>query len=134
MENEESEREEGSANGDDAAEEEAANGTENGTENGNGEGSSNNDDPIEILEHEWYHDGQFDAGVRGEAENVSGEELSYVEISAFLLDGDGVQVGETLDNTTDLAAGRVWAFDAVLLDGDPEVVENYEIKWEVSNY
>jgi hypothetical protein len=117
---EESDREEGSTggNGDDAS-----------SDNG-----SDGDDPIELLEHEWYMEGQYDAGVRGQAENVSGEELSYVEISVFFLDDEGVQVAESLDNTTDLASGRVWQFDATLFDGEPTVVEDYEIKWEVTNY
>ena len=140
---EESDREEGSTggNGDDGSSDNGSDGDdlEEGSTGGNeDDGSSDNggggDDPIELLEHEWYMEGQYDAGVRGQAENVSGEELSYVEISVFFLDDEGVQVADSLDNTTDLASGRVWQFDAMLFDGEPTVVEDYEIKWEVTNY
>jgi len=124
IEAQEGEREEGST---DAG---GANGVESGSGNGEESGS---EDPVEILEHEWYHEGAYDAGVSGRAENVSGEELSYVEISVFFLDEEDVQIGESLDNTSDLAAGRVWAFDAKFFDGDADQVADYEIKWEVVN-
>lgn len=92
------------------------------------------DQMIEVLEHEFYDDGSYETGVKGTLENVSGQELSYVEVKAFFLDGDGTQIGEGLDNTTDLAADRKWKFDCVYLDDNGSEIEEYELKTDVSNY
>jgi hypothetical protein len=52
----------------------------------------------------------------------------------FFLDSEGVQIGESLDNTTDLAADRIWEFDAMFFEDDPTRVDTYEINTEVSDY
>lgn len=107
---------------------------ESGGSDGNGgQGGSDESQPVELLEHEWYMEGQYSSGVRGRVENISGEELSYVTLTVFFLDSEDVQIGEGLDSTTDLAAGRVWEFDALYLDDDPQRVDSYEIKTEVTN-
>lgn len=92
------------------------------------------DQLVELLEHEWYNNGSYDAGVSGVLKNVSGEELSYVEVKVFFLDSEGTQIGEGLDNTTELAADRRWQFDASYLDDNPNEVDSYEIQTDVSNY
>ncbi|OLZ39091.1 hypothetical protein A6E15_19195 [Natrinema saccharevitans] len=122
-------REEGSTNDTD----DGGDGGDTGTSDG-GDTDSSGGDPVELLDHEWYQNSQYDAGVSGSLENVSGEELSYVEVSVYFLDEDGAQVGEGIDNTSDLSAGRVWKFDATYLDGEPQTVTDYEIETDVSNY
>lgn len=102
-------------------------------DDGSGDGDDS-DDPVEILEHEWYNNGQFDVGVTGQVENISGEELTYVGVEVYFLDEEGVQFEEGLDNTTDLADGRIWEFDAGYLGDDPQRVDEYEIEWDVTNY
>lgn len=104
------------------------------TETDDGNGTDGDDTPVELLEHDWYHDGQFDAGVQGRLENVSGEELSYVAVDVFFLDADDVQLEDGLDNTTDLAPDRVWEFDVPYLGDDPANVDNYEIETDVDDW
>lgn len=89
---------------------------------------------IELLNHEWYNEGQFNAGVRGQVENLTSETLGYVEVSVYFLDSDGVQFSESLANTSDLAGGRVWEFEAMFTGDDPSRVDSYEIEPTVSNY
>ncbi|MEA1931028.1 MAG: FxLYD domain-containing protein [Euryarchaeota archaeon] len=97
-----------------------------------GEGESEQD--VELLDHELYNEGQFDVGVSGTLENVSGEELSYVAVEIFFLDSDGTQIDEGLDNTTDLAPERRWEFDAMYLGDEADRIDTYEIETDVSNF
>jgi len=82
---------------------------------------------IEILEHSFYQE-EFSSGVRGTAVNNTDSELSYVEANATFLDANGTQIGEGLDNVSDLAAGREWEFDCMFLGEDPSRIEEYEIE------
>jgi len=120
---EESDREQADANGDRGS-----------GDSGNDDGDSGSDKLVEILDHEFYNNGAYDAGVSGTLENVSGEELSYVGVNVFYLDSEGVQIEEGLDNTTELAADRKWKFDAGYLGDDPSEIEEYEIKTDVTDY
>ncbi|MFB1064103.1 FxLYD domain-containing protein [Natrinema sp. H-ect4] len=106
----------------------------NGGGNSSGDTSGSGENPVKLLNHEWYNEGQFSSGVRGQVENVSGETLSYVEVAVYFLDSEGVQFSEGLDNTNELAAGRVWEFDAMFMGEDPSRVDNYEIETSVNNY
>jgi hypothetical protein len=105
-------------------------------DDGSGEGSadgSESEQQIELLNHEFYED-DFSSGVRGTLENVSGEVLSYVEVQVYFLDSEGTQIGEGLDNTSDLAEGRRWEFEAAYLDTDPERIDTYEIETDVTSF
>lgn len=124
----ESERQEGSADGS-SGESSSDDGSA-----GNSGGSSEQEQLVELVNHEFYNEGQFSIGVEGTLENVSGEELSYVAVNVYFLDSEGTQIGEGLDNTNDLAAGRTWEFDATYLDDEGDRIENYEIETEVSNF
>lgn len=104
--------------------------SQTGTADGDG---SEDEQQVEVLTHEWYEE-EYSAGVQGEIENVSGETLSYVEVSVYFLDSEGRQIGDSLANTSDLAPGRVWAFDVMYLGSDADQVENYEIETDVSNF
>lgn len=110
-----------------------ANGDENGSADGGSTDAESSDQLVELLEHEWYNNGEYDSGVTGRLENVSGEQLSYVSVNVYFLDEEGTQIAEGLDNTNDLAADRVWEFDAMLLDGDASRVSDYEIETDVTN-
>lgn len=89
---------------------------------------------VKLVEHKWYQNGQFDSGVTGQLKNVSGQTLSYVEVTIYFIDKEGVQFSESLDNTSELAADRVWEFDAMFTGEDPSRVDTYEIETSVSNY
>jgi hypothetical protein len=107
---------------------------EGSADDGSGEASSEESEQrIELLNHEFYSE-EFSSGVRGEIENVSGEELSYVEVQVFFLDSDETQIGEGLDNTNDLAADRRWEFDAQYLDTDADRIDTYEIETDVTSF
>ncbi|MFD1646868.1 FxLYD domain-containing protein [Haloarchaeobius litoreus] len=102
-------------------------GDSDGGETGDNGGDGNNDRPdVEILEHEFYEE-EVGAGVRGVARNNTDSELTYVQAEAIFLDGDGTQIGEGLDNVTDLAAGREWEFDCMYLDSDSDRIAEYEL-------
>lgn len=103
-------------------------------ESGSDGGESESEQDVELLDHELYNEGQFDVGVRGTLENVSGEELAYVAVEVFFLDSEGTQIDEGLDNTTDLAAERRWEFDALYLGDEAERIDTYEIQTDVSNF
>ncbi|WP_254864460.1 FxLYD domain-containing protein [Halovivax gelatinilyticus] len=125
---ESSDRESGS--GDDGA---GGGGDDDSSESDDDDGG-NGDEALQFVEHEWYNNGPYDAGVTGQLENTSGEELSYVEVTVYFLDEDGVQIADWIDNTMDLAADRVWEFDVMYMDDDPYRVDDYEIEWSVTNY
>ena len=136
---EESERQEGSTNeesSDDGSSDDGSSESDN-TESGSANDNSGSDEPeqlVNLVEHEFYNEGQFDVGVEGVVENVSDQELSYVEVSVYFLDSEGTQIEEGLDNTSDLAAGRRWEFDATYLGDEADRIDSYEIETEVSDF
>lgn len=85
---------------------------------------------LEIVSSERYTE-EYSEGVRGVARNVSEEVLAYAEVSAVFLDSDGAQVGDGIDNTSDLQPGRKWRFDCSYL-GDADF-SGYELStdWRV---
>lgn len=96
--------------------------------NGNsGDGGSNDQPDVEILSHEFYSE-EFSSGVRGTAVNNTDSEISYVEATATFLDADGTQIGEGLDNVSDLAGGREWEFDCMFTGQDASRIEEYEVE------
>ena len=106
----------------------SGNSGDGGNNNDGNSGNGGNDQPdVEILNHEFYEE-EFQSGVRGTAKNNTDSELSYVEASAVFLDADGTQIGEGLDNVSDLAAGREWQFECAYLDSDADQIEEYEIE------
>lgn len=132
-ESETSDRETESTDNTDPEENGDTDGDSNSTEDEDNGGESE-EELVELLNHEWYNEGQFNAGVRGQVENVSGKTLNYVEVSVYFLDSEGVQFSESIANTSDLAEGRVWEFDAMFTGDDASRVENYEIETSVSDY
>ena len=95
---------------------------------GSGSGTDGGDQPtVEILSHEFYSE-EFSSGVRGTLRNNTDSELSYVEVEAVFLDAEGVQIGDGIDNVTELAGGRTWEFDCMFLGDDPSRIDRYEIE------
>jgi len=97
----------------------------NGDNSGNGDGDNQPD--VEILSHDLYQE-QFTSGVRGTAVNNTDSELSYVEANVTFLDSEGTQIGEGLDNVSDLAAGREWEFDCMYTGQDSSRIADYEVE------
>lgn len=116
---------------DDASSDDASGSTddETGSTDDGGDAGGEPEQRLELLDHEWYHESEFEAGVRGTAKNVSDESIDYAEVQVYFLDSEGRQIGDWLDNTNDLAAGREWAFDvSVFGDAEPSEVDSYEIE------
>ncbi|SEO63939.1 hypothetical protein SAMN05216388_101611 [Halorientalis persicus] len=101
--------------------------SDNSNEGNSGDGGGNDQSDVEILNHEFYEE-EFSSGVRGTAVNNTDSELSYVEATATFLDADGTQIGEGLDNVSDLAAGREWEFDCMFTGQDASRIDDYEIE------
>ena len=99
----------------------------NSNDGNSGDGGGNDLPDVEILNHEFYEE-EFSSGVRGTAVNNTGSELSYVEATATFLDSEGTQIGEGLDNVSDLAGGREWEFDCMFTGDDASRIEEYEIE------
>jgi len=95
--------------------------------NGSSGDGGNDQSDVEILNHEFYEE-EFSSGVRGTAVNNTDNELSYVEATATFLDSEGTQIGEGLDNVSDLAAGREWEFDCMYTGQDDSRIEDYEVE------
>ena len=100
---------------------------ENG-ESSNG-GENGDDEPqLEILEHELVIERNLidDVRVEGVVENKGDEMLSYVEVRVRVYDEDDNQLDRYFTNTSDLDAGRTWAFEVMILE-DADDVADYDI-------
>lgn len=67
--------------------------------------------------------------ITGVIENQSGGEVSYIQVEINLYNNAGVQVGSTMANTNNLAAGGRWQFEAIAI----EDYSDFEIQ-EVSGF
>jgi hypothetical protein len=68
-----------------------------------------------LMDTDWTYDERYRRPViEGEIRNLTGTTARYVSITCTLLDNEGRQVGATLDNTTNLGAGRIWRFSALV--------------------
>ncbi|MFC4407979.1 FxLYD domain-containing protein [Haloarchaeobius iranensis] len=99
----------------------------NSNDGNSGDGGSNEQPDVEILNHEFYEE-EFSSGVRGTAVNNTDSEISYVEATATFLDSEGTQIGEGLDNVSDLAAGREWQFECMFTGQEESRIEEYEVE------
>lgn len=98
---------------------------ENGGENGDNSGGSS-DKKLEILNDEWYTE-SYSAGVKGTAENVSGDTLSYISVKVKFYDESNALIESSLDNINDLEADGKWKFDVLFPGSDTEDVSSYKI-------
>lgn len=72
--------------------------------------------------------------VSGVVQNVSTEELSLVEAKVWAYDDGDEEVGEALDDTTDLGPGETWEFACELWDTDADEVAYWKGRIDVSTY
>lgn len=99
-----------------------------GSESGAAQGSVEYpEESVAVRDVEYDPNSGEDAGptVTGVVENVSGEALSYVEVRVTAYGEDDEQLGDALDDTTDLGDGETWEFNCELWDTDPEAVESW---------
>lgn len=91
---------------------------------------------IEVRDVSWNppEDEYSGPSVTGIAENVSGEELSYVEVQIQAFNSEDTQIGEALDNVTDLRSDKSWQFDCGFYDVEESDVAYWMGRAEVSNY
>lgn len=64
--------------------------------------------------------------ITGTYTNTSGKELSYVQLSYNLYDSDGAQIGTSYANTTNLADGAAWKFEAIC-SKDADEIASYQL-------
>jgi hypothetical protein len=101
------------------------------TSGGNGGDGSSND--IELLSHEMVREDEGGAAesvkVEGEAENVSGGELSYAEVEVKFYEEDTL-AESFLDNINNLSAGETWAFEVQFpgIGEDAAAITDYQIR------
>ena len=56
--------------------------------------------------------------ITGVLENKTDQDQGYIQVQFNLYDSDGVQLGSTMDNTNNLAAGGKWRFEAIVTEED----------------
>jgi len=116
----------------DSEEFEGGNGGDNGGDNGNDSSDGSSKD-VKLLNHEMVREEEGtpfeEVRVVGEAENVSGGELSYAEVEVKFYE-DGTLVNSFLDNISGWSDGEVWAFevDALEIGEDARAIDSYEIR------
>jgi hypothetical protein len=107
-------------------------GNNNGGDTTSG-GNSGNSNDIELLSHEMVRENEGSAAesakVEGEAENVSGGELSYAEVEVKFYEGDTL-AESFLDNINGWSAGETWAFEVQYpgMGEDAAAITDYEIR------
>ncbi len=57
--------------------------------------------------------GYYYITITGTATNTYGKNISYVSVSFSVFDAEGAQIGNAMDNVSDLAAGVTWKFSAM---------------------
>lgn len=101
--------------------------------NSDGDGSSGSSNDIELLNHEMVRENEGEMSetvmVEGEAENVSGGELSYAEVEAKFYEGDTL-AESFLDNISGWSAGETWGFEVQYpgIGEDAAAITDYEIR------
>lgn len=81
-------------------------------------------DDLELIDYDSERTRYGTLYIVGSVKNNSGRSYRYVEVNINLYDDEGNQVGSTIDNVTNLAAGDTWRFRAVALEDD---VSRYKI-------
>lgn len=69
------------------------------------------------IEGEELSGDDYSAKISGTFTNNSGSELSYVQVSYNLFDADGNQIDTAYANTSNLADGGTWKFEATAFKG-----------------
>lgn len=65
--------------------------------------------------------------ITGRAKNVSGVEMSIVQIQYGFYDGNNTRIGSGLDMVTELGAGEMWEYEIMYLGEEDSEVKNVEI-------
>ncbi len=71
--------------------------------------------------------------ITGTLTNLSDEDFSYVQLTYDIYDASGVKIGDAYANTSGLAAGATWRFEATHLDTDTSNIASYQLS-EVTYY
>lgn len=69
---------------------------------------------------------EYSCSITGTYTNNTGAEQSYVQLSYNLYDADGNQIGTAYANTSNLADGATWKFEAIGSESSSEVAK-YEL-------
>lgn len=99
------------------------------TETGPGPGAIYDNGTLEQVNRFSTRQNDIGTALVGEVENISGGELSYIQIEVQFLNGDR-QVATGLDNTNNLGAGQIWPFEASAME--MEMPEWNYVQWRFS--
>lgn len=77
---------------------------------------SNDESLFEVLELSDSKNEYGNLFIVGKIKNNSGKKVNYLRIEINLYDKEGTQVGKTLDTVSNLEAGDVWSFKAIVID------------------
>lgn len=88
----------------------------------NAEGEAEADvEPEYSIADEAMTGDDYSVTITGTFTNNTDEDISYVQLSYRLLDAEGAQIETAYANTSDLAAGGTWKFEAMGFVGSDEV-------------
>lgn len=91
--------------------------TEEAQASANQNGSAASSESKYSITDEQLTGDSYSAHITGTFTNTSGQDLSYVEVDYNLFDAEGAQIGTAFTNTTNLADGATWKFDAYCTEG-----------------
>ena len=78
-------------------------------------------EPAYSIADEAMTGDDYSVTITGTFTNNTDEDISYVQLSYRLLDAEGAQIETAYANTSDLAAGGTWKFEAMGFVGSDEV-------------
>lgn len=86
---------------------------------------------LTLLESEAVVGDYGNRYIQGTIKNNSTEEYDYVEVEAVLYNDEGVQVGDTFTNTTNLSSGGKWKFEMTILQEDATQYEIVDVSGDI---
>lgn len=96
-------------------------------------GEEEPENELELIEHELVRENEGgmaeSVSVQGEAQNASGNQLSYAEVKVRFLDESGTMLDSFIDNVNDLGDEQTWKFEVMYpgMGEDAQEVADYEI-------
>lgn len=96
---------------------------------------SGSDTQVKLLSEEFYTAEYGGFGVKGEAKNVSGEDLMSITINTYYFDSDGTRFAQGMHIANEVQAGVTYEYDSSALSMDgADKVDHYEIEVEVMDF
>lgn len=118
-------------NADTASSDNAENTNTDTESDSNSDSGSDSDGSVKILDHELVVE-DFSTSVQGRVENATGEDQSYIEVTATFYNANDERIDENFTNSTDVPDGEVVHFEVLFLGDDPDATDHYELETATS--